>query len=80
MSHGDKIIDLPAGFETIGTTSNTSYAAVVNNALRCWGLQYHPEVTHTAQGRLMLRNFALTICGVNNNWTMSKFLEEVRLG
>ncbi|CAE7789804.1 GUA1 [Symbiodinium sp. KB8] len=76
MSHGDKIIDLPAGFETIGTTSNTSYAAVVNNALRCWGLQYHPEVTHTAQGRLMLRNFALTICGVNNNWTMSKFLEE----
>jgi GMP synthase (glutamine-hydrolysing) len=75
MSHGDNIAELPAGFETIGVTSN-SMAAAENRQLKIYGIQFHPEVVHTEQGRKILGNFLFKVCGCRGDWTPASFVDE----
>jgi GMP synthase (glutamine-hydrolysing) len=76
MSHSDKVDVLPEGFMPIATSANSPYAAVANEEKRIYAMQYHPEVQHSEEGYLMLRNFARTICGVTEKWKMEHFLKE----
>ncbi|QSZ30163.1 hypothetical protein DSL72_004683 [Monilinia vaccinii-corymbosi] len=76
MSHGDKLAALPAGFHTIATTQNSEYAAIAHESQHIYGLQFHPEVTHTENGIQLLKNFAVGICGASTNWTMAKFVDQ----
>ncbi|PHH65603.1 hypothetical protein CDD81_2038 [Ophiocordyceps australis] len=76
MSHGDKLSKLPEGFCTIATTQNSPYAAIAHTAEPIFGLQFHPEVTHTLRGTEILRNFAVGICNAKPNWNMSNFIEQ----
>ncbi|MBE0514300.1 glutamine-hydrolyzing GMP synthase [Sulfurimonas sp.] len=76
MSHSDKVDILPEGFEPIATSANSPYAAVANEQKRIYAMQYHPEVQHSEEGYLMLRNFARNICGVTEKWKMEHFLKE----
>ncbi|KKK14238.1 hypothetical protein P175DRAFT_0526060 [Aspergillus ochraceoroseus IBT 24754] len=74
MSHGDKLRNLPEGFHTIGTTGNSEYAAIAHQTDAVYGIQFHPEVTHTPQGGQLLKNFAVGICGAEQKWTMAEFI------
>jgi GMP synthase (glutamine-hydrolysing) len=76
MSHGDKLAKLPEGFHTVATSDNSEYAAIGHASKPIYGLQFHPEVTHTQNGTALLKNFAVGICGCKQEWTMQKFLEE----
>lgn len=76
MSHGDKITRLPKRFSVIGVSENSPMAAFADEKARIYGLQFHPEVYHSTQGKIILKNFASAICGVKPNWTMSRFVEE----
>ena len=76
MSHGDSVENPGPGFEVLGTTTNTPFAAVRHAAKRLYGIQFHPEVTHTERGRDMLGNFLLRICGMSGDWQMGSFVEE----
>ncbi|OPY11807.1 MAG: GMP synthase (glutamine-hydrolyzing) [Syntrophus sp. PtaB.Bin001] len=82
MSHGDTIDQLPAGFEITAATANTRVAAVEDPKRRFYGLQFHPEVVHTPEGKKMLENFLFPICGCRKSWTMASFVrnsvEEIR--
>lgn len=75
MSHGDHIEKLPPGFKTLAYTEN-SPVAVMGNDQGIYGLQFHPEVAHTPQGKAILKNFAFLICGCRGNWTMSNFIND----
>jgi len=75
MSHGDKVTRLPEGFSSIATTANTEYAAVEDKERKLYGVQFHPEVTHTPCGTVMIRNFVLKICGCKGEWTMQDFAQ-----
>jgi len=76
MSHGDRV-DLPAsGFEAIAVTDDAPYAAVRHKELPVYGVQFHPEVTHTPRGTEMLKNFLFGVCGAAGDWRMSSFVEE----
>ena len=76
MSHGDSISKLPKEFIITASTDNTEIAAVENRDKHFYGLQFHPEVEHTPQGKQMLKNFLFTICGCKPNWTMKTFAKE----
>lgn len=76
MSHGDKLSQLPAGFSTIATTKNSPFAAIAHESQPIFGVQFHPEVTHTRRGLEILRNFAVGICGAQQNWNMQNFIEQ----
>ncbi|OJJ75438.1 hypothetical protein ASPBRDRAFT_116373 [Aspergillus brasiliensis CBS 101740] len=76
MSHGDKLVKLPTGFHTIATTSNSEYAGIAHQTKPLYGVQFHPEVTHTPLGATILKNFAVDICGAQQNWTMSRFVDQ----
>jgi GMP synthase (glutamine-hydrolysing) len=82
MSHGDRISRLPEGFATLATTDNSPFAVIQDLSRRCYGLQFHPEVAHTAKGKKMLSNFLFGICGCRRNWTMKSFartaVEQIR--
>ncbi len=82
MSHGDKVTALPDGFTTIAYTSNSENAAIANESLRIYGIQFHPEVTHSLQGKEMLTNFVVNICHAPTDWNMKdiseNFIKEVR--
>lgn len=73
MSHGDRVTSLAPGFEVIGTSDNSPYAAVVDRHRKFWGLQFHPEVTHTVDGLHFLTNFVGCICGASRTWNMNMF-------
>lgn len=74
-SHGDKLIELPAGFEAIAHTENSSFAAIQDVERNIYGLQFHPEVVHSDQGIEVIRNFLTTICKCNNDWQMGDYVE-----
>ena len=76
MSHSDKVDELPAGFTPIATSDNSPFAAIANEEKRVYAMQYHPEVQHSEEGYLMLRNFAKNICAVTEKWKMEHFLKE----
>lgn len=75
MSHGDTIVKQPRGFRIIGSTTNTKIGATEHVKKKFYGLQFHPEVVHTPQGKRMLRNFLLAICGCRKTWTMQSFIK-----
>ena len=75
MSHGDKVVELPAGFKVIASNSSTPIAGMADEARHFYGLQFHPEVTHTAQGKQILTRFILTICNCEANWSMPSYVE-----
>ncbi len=76
MSHSDKVDVLPEGFTPIAHSANSPYAAVADETRRIYAMQYHPEVNHSEEGYLMLRNFARKICGITEKWDMGHFLKE----
>ncbi len=76
MSHGDKIIRLPESFRVIGSTPNSPIAAMENETQKFYGLQFHPEVVHTPQGKKILENFLFDIAGCNRNWNMQTFVKD----
>jgi GMP synthase (glutamine-hydrolysing) len=75
MSHGDRIEAMPPGFSSLAYTEN-SPIAVMGNDSNVFGLQFHPEVVHTPEGKKLLKNFAYRICGCKGNWTMGNFINE----
>jgi GMP synthase (glutamine-hydrolysing) len=75
MSHGDKIAEMPQGFTALAQTEN-SPNAVIGNGNNIYGLQFHPEVAHTPEGRTILKNFVYKVCGCKGNWTMGNFVSE----
>ncbi|MBM4432999.1 MAG: glutamine-hydrolyzing GMP synthase, partial [Chloroflexi bacterium] len=75
MSHGDKIDEMPPGFATLAYTEN-SPIAVMGSDRRIFGLQFHPEVVHTPEGKTILRNFVYKICGCMGNWTIGNFIAD----
>lgn len=76
MSHSDRVDELPVGFTPIATSDNSPFAAIANEEKCVYAMQYHPEVQHSEEGYLMLRNFAKNICGVSEKWKMEHFLKE----
>lgn len=74
MSHGDKLSALPNGFSIAASTDNSPYAAISNVEQQIWGIQFHPEVSHTTKGTQLLENFAVKICGASTNWNMKNFI------
>jgi GMP synthase (glutamine-hydrolysing) len=75
MSHGDKIEKLPPGFTDLAYTEN-SPLAVFGKDNKMFGLQFHPEVAHTPEGKKILKNFVYKVCGCKGNWTMSNFIQD----
>jgi len=75
MSHADRVLRIPEGFEPIAETENAPFAAIRNRKKKIYGVQFHPEVKHTYYGDKILENFALKICKVEPNWTMENFIE-----
>ncbi|WP_142805055.1 glutamine-hydrolyzing GMP synthase [Tepidiphilus sp. J10] len=76
MSHGDKVVELPPGFTVIGSNESTPIAAMADEARGFYGVQFHPEVTHTLKGKEMLERFVHEICGCGRDWTMPDFIGE----
>lgn len=76
MSHGDRLTKLPVGFKVIGKTENSEFAAIKNKNI--YGIQFHPEVTHTKEGKKILENFLYKVCKVKGDWTPSSFIEKAR--
>ncbi len=75
MSHTDRIEEMPPGFTSLAYTENSPVAVMGNND-GIFGLQFHPEVAHTPQGKTILRNFAYRICGCQGNWTIGSFIND----
>jgi GMP synthase (glutamine-hydrolysing) len=75
MSHGDTITQLPPGYEPIASTDTVPIAAFRVAGQETYGIQFHPEVTHSSEGKTLLKNFVVTICGCAQNWTPEAFVE-----
>ena len=75
MSHGDSIVALPEGFKVVAATQDIPVAAYRIEGEQTWGIQFHPEVTHSADGVLLLKNFAIGICGCSGSWTPASYVE-----
>ena len=76
MSHGDKVTELPPGFKLMASTDSCPIAGMADEARRFYGVQFHPEVTHTVQGQAMLERFVLGICGAQPDWVMRDHIAE----
>ena len=76
MSHGDRVTELPPGFAVIGSSAHAPIAAMANEERRIYGLQFHPEVTHTEGGSEILAKFAHTICGCGREWTPENIIDD----
>jgi GMP synthase (glutamine-hydrolysing) len=75
MSHGDETENVPAGFEIVAKSASGGIAAIENHARKLFGLQFHPEVTHTERGTELLKNFLVEIAGIKPSWDMGSVLE-----
>ncbi len=76
MSHADRLVSLPSGFKVIAESDNCPFAAVANETKRIWGVQFHPEVEHSAQGRDVLAAFLFDLAKVDPTWTPGSFVSE----
>ena len=76
MSHGDKVVAMPEGFSLMASTPSCPIAGMVNEEKRFYGIQFHPEVTHTLQGEAIFKRFALEICGCEPLWTAAAIIED----
>jgi GMP synthase (glutamine-hydrolysing) len=76
MSHGDKVTELPPGFRLMASTEACPIAGMADEARRFYGVQFHPEVTHTRQGAKLLQRFVLEICGCRGDWNMPDYIGE----
>jgi GMP synthase (glutamine-hydrolysing) len=76
MSHGDRVKSIPKGFDVIGHSSNSPYAATRLKSKQFYGVQFHPEVVHTPQGKRILENFLLRICKCSPIWNMQSFIDQ----
>ena len=76
MSHGDKVTRLPPGFKVIASNAATAIAGMADEARGFYGLQFHPEVTHTLQGKAILEQFVRRVCALEPDWTMPGFVDE----
>src|SRR4051812_23430068 len=74
-SHGDKLTKVPPGFVSAAVTENSGFAAIENRKRCIFGLQFHPEVAHTPNGREILSNFVHSVCGCGKNWTMHSYVD-----
>jgi len=75
MSHGDTIKQIPANFEILASTDSVQVAAYKMQDQETYGIQFHPEVTHSTEGKTILRNFVVHICGCSQDWTADQFIE-----
>jgi GMP synthase (glutamine-hydrolysing) len=76
MSHGDKVAEMPAGFKLMASTDACPVAGMADEDRRFYGVQFHPEVTHTLQGKAILERFVKDICGLSGDWSMPNFIGE----
>jgi len=74
MSHGDKVVDLPPGFKLMASTDACPIAAMADESRQFYGVQFHPEVTHTRQGAKILQRFVRDICGCRGDWNMPEYV------
>jgi GMP synthase (glutamine-hydrolysing) len=74
MSHGDRLSKIPKGFKITAKSDNSPYAAIENAAKNIYGVQFHPEVKHSVNGRKILKNFIFKICGSERDWTMKSYI------
>ncbi len=83
MSHGDKVVSMPSGFVITASSSNAEFAAIENSSKNIYGIQFHPEVHHSVEGKQILSNFLFEICKLKADWNMKNFLstevENIRL-
>ncbi len=75
MSHGDKVTKAPEGFQTLASTSNCKFAAISDPKKKLYGIQFHPEVSHTTEGQKMIQNFLFNIVKIKPNWTSDNFID-----
>ena len=75
MSHGDRVTEIPAGFKPIADTLGAPFAGIADETRKIYGVQFHPEVTHTPDGGKLLKNFTHRIARCRGDWTMASFLE-----
>lgn len=76
MSHCDKVTELPVGFNIIANTANAPVAAMANEERNIYGLQFHPEVSHSENGKQILENFVINICKCSSSWNMHNFIDK----
>ena len=76
MSHGDRVVRLPAGFRSVGVSEGAPYAMIADDQRRFYGTLFHPEVVHTPHGTELLRNFARKVAGCSGDWTMAAFRQQ----
>lgn len=76
MSHGDRVMEIPAGFKLMASTDSCPVAGIANEEKHFYGVQFHPEVTHTRQGQRVIERFVHTICGCGANWTAGNIAED----
>ncbi|OQX83823.1 GMP synthase (glutamine-hydrolyzing) [candidate division KSB1 bacterium 4484_87] len=76
MSHGDRVDEIPENFDVLARTDNSPFAVIKHNEKPIYGLQFHPEVVHTEQGKQLLRNFVFEISGCEGNWTPGSFIAQ----
>ena len=79
MSHGDQLQELPKDFHVIGQTETAPFAAIAHNTKSIYGIQFHPEVTHSPKGKAIISRFVLRICECTAHWTMVSFIQVSRL-
>jgi GMP synthase (glutamine-hydrolysing) len=76
MSHGDKVTQIPKGFKLLATSAKCHYAMIGDVNRNLYGIQFHPEVNHTINGKHFLANFVFNVCRATNNWTMNSFVNQ----
>src|SRR6185436_5105663 len=76
MSHGDRITEMPPGFQVAGVSQNAPFAVIQDEKRKYYGVMFHPEVVHTPTGAALLRNFVRRISGAKADWTMRAFKDE----
>jgi GMP synthase (glutamine-hydrolysing) len=76
MSHGDRVTDIPNGFNVVATSNGAPFAIIANETKKFYGIQFHPEVAHTQNGTDLIRNFIIDIAGCSGDWTMASYKDE----